>query len=175
MTQYLEDIVRPFTVLESKPVSRIVLDDVTDVTALPPATVTWGQSSQFILPDRQIKDPIVAEWGDVSLEDGWSLSSGGTGQIPIGDFLDRWGKDALQPFEDPFTEEPLGEEEPNEEEERLDDKLVFREIARAVTVVRVTNPEDSAQYVDVERIDKIQFRGPDGKRYELQLNNGLGY
>lgn len=66
---------------------------------------------------------------------------------------------------------------PDDEEEPLDEEeqgLEFQEISRAVTVVRVENPEDSEQFVDVERIDKISFRGPDGIVRTFILNNTPG-
>lgn len=37
----------------------------------------------------------------------------------------------------------------------------YSEVSRAVKIVRVTNPDDESQYVDVERITSITFRGPD--------------
>lgn len=37
----------------------------------------------------------------------------------------------------------------------------FKEFSRVVEIVRVTNPDDSTQFVDVERINKITFSGPD--------------
>jgi hypothetical protein len=39
----------------------------------------------------------------------------------------------------------------------------YSESGRVVQVVRVTNPEDPSNYVDVERIDRIFFNGPAGK------------
>lgn len=36
---------------------------------------------------------------------------------------------------------------------------VYRETERVETTVRVTNPEDSEQYVDVARMDEVQFNG----------------
>lgn len=36
----------------------------------------------------------------------------------------------------------------------------FNEYTRLYHVVRVENPDDSNQYVDVERIDNIKFRNP---------------
>lgn len=50
--------------------------------------------------------------------------------------------------------------------------LVLRETSRTVTIVRVENPDDAAQFVDVERIDQITFQGDDGTTvYTLVLNN----
>jgi hypothetical protein len=39
---------------------------------------------------------------------------------------------------------------------------VYTEVSRATKVIRVTNPDDESQYVDVERITSITFSGPDG-------------
>jgi len=181
MTRYLEDIVRPFTVLESKPVSRIVLDSVTDVATLPPATITWGGPSNFIVPNAPVEDPIVAEWGDLSDDPNWS-GNGTVSQIPPGDFLDRFFGETLEPLTDATTGKPIWEEfgllEPEIEEtdeQALEKKIVLREVGRSTTTVRVTNPTDSAQYVDVERINRIAFRASDGFVYEFVLNNGGGY
>jgi hypothetical protein len=49
--------------------------------------------------------------------------------------------------------------------------LVFTETGRQVSVVRVTNPSDPADFVDVEVIDRISFRGPDGLIRTFVLNN----
>jgi hypothetical protein len=35
--------------------------------------------------------------------------------------------------------------------------IVYQEVQREVSVIRVENPNDAAQYVDVERIEKIDF------------------
>ena len=48
---------------------------------------------------------------------------------------------------------------------------IFTETVREVDVVRVTNPSDSAQFVDVERIKRISFRGEDGIISTFRLNN----
>lgn len=47
---------------------------------------------------------------------------------------------------------------------------VYTEIERTTETVRVTNPSDSTQYVDVARITSILFRGPDGidVRFDLK-------
>lgn len=47
---------------------------------------------------------------------------------------------------------------------------VYNEVERTTETVRVYNPTDNAQYVDVQRIKTITFRGPDGvdARYELK-------
>lgn len=45
------------------------------------------------------------------------------------------------------------------------------EVFRGTETVRVTNPEDSEQYVDVERVTGITFRRPDGVLVLLRLDN----
>lgn len=39
----------------------------------------------------------------------------------------------------------------------------WTETQRETTTVRVENPEDSEQYVDVDRIDSVTLVGPDGQ------------
>lgn len=45
------------------------------------------------------------------------------------------------------------------------------EVYRETEVVRVTNPDDSEQYVDVDRVIGIAFRKPDGVLVLLRLSN----
>lgn len=45
------------------------------------------------------------------------------------------------------------------------------EIARTTSTVRVTNPTDPSQYVDVERIDSLTLRAENGLARTLTLNN----
>ena len=51
------------------------------------------------------------------------------------------------------------------------DGLLFTEKSRETTTVRITNPLDAGDFVDVERIDKISFTGPDGVVRTFVLNN----
>lgn len=48
---------------------------------------------------------------------------------------------------------------------------VWIEQGRDVTLVRVENPDDADQFVEVERIDKIVFRGPGGLQVQYVLMN----
>ena len=48
--------------------------------------------------------------------------------------------------------------------------LQYNEIDRETENVRVENPNDSSQYVIVQRILKILFQGPDGRYYLYILN-----
>lgn len=50
--------------------------------------------------------------------------------------------------------------------------LEYYEIERTTETVRISNPEDSAQYVDVERVLTIMFEGPDGRRHNFNLKYG---
>lgn len=46
---------------------------------------------------------------------------------------------------------------------------VYTEVERTTETVRVRNPSDSTQYVDVARIKSIMFRGPDGVDVRFDL------
>ncbi len=59
----------------------------------------------------------------------------------------------------------------DEAEDDFVDGLVFTEKSRETTTVRITNPLDTDDFVDVERIDKISFDGPDGRVRTFVLNN----
>ena len=47
----------------------------------------------------------------------------------------------------------------------------WTEVERTTTTVRVENPDDATQYVDVERIETITFSLADSTRVELTFNN----
>lgn len=47
----------------------------------------------------------------------------------------------------------------------------YIEVSRTVSIVRIENPEDETQYVDVERTDAVTLAGPDGY-LTLIFNNG---
>ena len=49
--------------------------------------------------------------------------------------------------------------------------LIFTETVRKTTTVRISNPLDATDFVDVERIDQISFLGPDGRIRTFILNN----
>lgn len=48
---------------------------------------------------------------------------------------------------------------------------IYREISRTVSVIRVENPSDASQFVDVERIETIDFTAPDGGTVRFVLNH----
>jgi hypothetical protein len=57
-----------------------------------------------------------------------------------------------------------------DEEDTRRKTRVYNEVERTTETVRVYNPSDNSQYVDVQRIKTITFRGPDGvdSRFELK-------
>ena len=63
---------------------------------------------------------------------------------------------------------------PSGDDEAANDEalgLIFTETARLTTTVRISNPLDAADFVDVEQIDRISFRGPDGVIRTFVLSN----
>lgn len=75
----------------------------------------------------------------------------------------------------------VGTRDPREDDEDEDDDeddpppegpAVWTEIARTTSTVRVENPEDPEQYVDVERVETALFRLPDQSEVELRFNHG---
>lgn len=70
-----------------------------------------------------------------------------------------------------FTVNPGGDDE--EEPEPGPKTLEFDETARSTENIRVENPSDSEQYVIVQRINDITFRGPtDFANALIQLRDG---
>ena len=61
-------------------------------------------------------------------------------------------------------------EDPPEPEEDPED-VTFVEAARGVTTVRVENPNDPEQFVDVERIEEVEFATPLGINWIFKFNN----
>ena len=49
--------------------------------------------------------------------------------------------------------------------------LEVREISRQTSRVRVENPADPVQYVDIERIEEIVFAAPDGTQFRHIMTN----
>ena len=100
-------------------------------------------------------------------------------RVPVGasgDATLRWGAasrfeifDAGAATRPIFVATPSGDDQ--DADNPLDEGLVFTETAREVTVVRVSNPLDANDFVDVEVIDQISFRGPDGIIRTFVLNN----
>jgi hypothetical protein len=61
--------------------------------------------------------------------------------------------------------------DPEDEPESEDGERIYREVARTVSVIRVENPSDASQFVDVERIETIDFTAPDGGTVRFVLNH----
>jgi hypothetical protein len=139
----LTRLVNGFLVVESAPVSLAQPKEATDLEALPPALLTWGAPSDFLLPTGQIPGLITSRVN-----------------IPRGNFLTKNWDDSLNDFN----------EQVEEYEEEEVPPILYHEVARQVSVVRISNPEDASQYVDVERIERIVFRGPD-RDVEFVLNH----
>jgi hypothetical protein len=46
----------------------------------------------------------------------------------------------------------------------------WQEVSRVTDIVRVTNPSDTSQFVDVERIRKLTVKNIEGQEQEFDLN-----
>ncbi len=49
--------------------------------------------------------------------------------------------------------------------------VVYSEKSRVTNTVRVTNPQDDSQFVDVERIEKLVLAATNGDEIHFNLNN----
>ncbi len=90
-----------------------------------------------------------------------------------GDAVLRWGRPSDFQFASTavhktFVTQPAYDTLPEDDEQV---ELLFNEIARVTTTARISNPSDAAQFVDVERIDRISFVGPDGVVRTFALSN----
>ncbi len=101
---------------------------------------------------------------------------GATGEATLrwgatGDFQFAAGRGGAFAVRQPiFTFLPQGDDA-EDEDGGAAEGLIFTETGRKTTTLRITNPVDSAQFVDVERIDRISFQGPDGVIRTFVLNN----
>lgn len=59
----------------------------------------------------------------------------------------------------------------NDEDEEEEPVIDWEEIARTTSDVRVENPDDSDQYVIVQRVETITFQTPEGERIRLKFKN----
>ena len=77
---------------------------------------------------------------------------------------------------------PIGDQEttrrqddPLEEEEEIvpeaPQQKIYGETGRVTSTVRIEDPNDSEVFVDVERIDQIQFSTADGEVFTLVFSN----
>jgi hypothetical protein len=86
----------------------------------------------------------------------------------------RWTiKDNVAPEQPSRTGVNIIDDDPDPPEDVPDpvSELVYTEQWREVHVVRVSNPEDAEQFVDVEVIDRIAYLGPDNILRIFVLNN----
>jgi hypothetical protein len=90
------------------------------------------------------------------------------------DSLIRWGRPSEYGTPTQSKEESRGgvrivNSTPKKDPEEQKAERVYTEIERTTEKVRVRNPSDSTQYVDVARIKSIRFQGPDGVRVRFDL------
>lgn len=142
----MESIVRPFVKIESRPLNIITPPPVTDPEEVPPAFIEWGAPSNFIAPNSQIDRPLVVTTDN---DRDYSSFSGTVNYLEQTDSIFDWERE-----------------------------IEITEIARQVRTVRIYNPEEldlpveeRTSYLDVEVIDRISFRAPDGGRWAFVLNN----
>jgi hypothetical protein len=91
----------------------------------------------------------------------------------------RWGKPAKFQITEPDTADQITYTtttvnlSSDSEVDVPDDVVVydFSEYGRAIRKVRIENPDDSEQWVEVEVIDCIVFTGPDGNYWRYTLRN----
>jgi hypothetical protein len=142
----MESIVRPFVKIESRPLNIVTPAPVTDPEEVPPAFIDWGAASNFIAPNTQVSGPLV-----VSTENDFDYSSfsGTVNRIQQTDSIFDWERE-----------------------------IELAEVERQTRTVRIYNPEElnlpveeRTSYLDVEVIDRISFRAPDGGRWAFVLNN----
>lgn len=50
-------------------------------------------------------------------------------------------------------------------------KVIYKEKSRVTSTHRIFNPEDSGQFVDVKRIDKLVLASDKGDEIHFQMNN----
>jgi len=153
-------MVRPFVTAFSPPINRVAPQVA---VATPVASITWGRAPQIsvlTVPTGPRPDTI----GDFEfpIESPELLPTVFAGMTPdelaayldgnglvLGDILDAVGETyglnaAL------YKPDAAG----------FDD--AYAEVSRQTSTVRVENPDDALQYVDVERIDVITFQGATG-------------
>lgn len=169
----MENIIRPFVRIESRPLEVFTPPPVTDLEELPPAYIEWGDASNFITPQSQLENPYVTTI--INNIDGSYV-----------DLTDINNLNELQNLDIASIEQQLANFQNRvnriEQTESIFDwerGIEIPEISREVSVVRVFNPdemdlpeEERTSYLDVERIERITFRMPDGGQWTFVLNNG---
>lgn len=72
-----------------------------------------------------------------------------------------------------WPEFPGGQEGEEEEEQEKEIPVIdWTEMCRTTSDVRVENPDDSEQYVIVQRIEAVVFQTRNGERIRLNFRNG---
>ena len=109
--------------------------------------------NRFAVQRVNVQEPIRASWAN-SLVDSVNLLQGA---VPAPQQRREPAPTFYNDSGDIEGAEPVGDE-------------LWLEVARTTSTVRVENPDDANQYVDVERIDAICFFTPRG-RVQLLFNN----
>lgn len=142
----MESIVRPFVKIESRPLNIVTPPPVTPPEEVPPAFIEWGAASNFIVPSSQIETPRIF----VTDNDRAFITAGR--EI---NFIER--------------ETSIFDYAP---------EIELPEVSRQTRTVRVWNPEElelpeeqRTSFLDVEVIDRITFRSPDGGNWVFVLDN----
>ncbi len=145
----MESIVRPFLVVESAPLNRLAPDP--EPAVLPESSIAWGAGSRFILPPGSFEPPpdTIGDWEDPISEEELEDAGGVPAGTPITKVIS------------PIPETDFGD----------DETRVLTEMARVTSVVRVENPEDPTQWVDVERIDVMMMQDSKGLLWRFQFRN----
>lgn len=154
-----ERLVRPFLVKDSRPDPAAPAGEVTDLGALANVALTWGAGGEFDLPPGGVTTGAEADEAPEITEIGESDEGppGYTGPI-IGPVSRSGGS-----FFD--------EDEEEDEDTGLERVKKYREVSRVVETVRIENPDDASQFVEVERITEIEFKGPDAWNHRFYFNH----
>lgn len=138
-----EAIVRPFEKVSTLPAAPVAVRAADDLGALAPIDFSCGIAPDLSDPRSNVLVRAVPD----RVGDGFPIYT-----FTYGAF---GSSDILRDFEEDIEEE--------EEEDRPD--IHMREISRETTTVRITNPEDSEQYVDVEDAVTSTIENPQGQKY----------
>jgi hypothetical protein len=90
------------------------------------------------------------------------------------DSLIRWGRPSEYNKEENRNGFSVNNSNPKKDPLKPPRERIYTEIERTTETVRVRNPTDSNQYVDVARIKSIKFRGPDGMDVRFDLKPPAG-
>lgn len=85
----------------------------------------------------------------------------------------RWGQASAFQFESSFRDKAtrgIGFRVGDGGDEEFP-PVTYTETGRDTSLLRVENPDDPDQFVEVERIDAISFRGPNGRDTIFRLRN----